>query len=51
MLDFALRRAGFEVLVADTGGLALNILEASPVDAVVQDLILPDGRGSALLSG
>ncbi len=49
MLGFALREAGFQVFLAGSGGEALAALEASPVDAVVLDLGLPDGQGSQVL--
>ena len=49
MLRFSLRRAGFDVTEATTGEEALQILEHHPIGAVVLDLGLPDGLGSAVL--
>lgn len=40
-----LRRAGFEVLEASTGGEALRIVEQVPVDALLLDVDLPDISG------
>ena len=40
-----LRRAGFKVLEAATGGTALQISETTPVDVVVLDVHLPDIHG------
>ena len=49
MLCFSLRMAGFDVTDVATGGEALHILDQGTADAVVLDLILPDGLGGAVL--
>src|SRR5690242_17928859 len=42
-LGICLRRAGHEVMVAQTGAEALDHLRASPIDIVVSDLRMPGG--------
>lgn len=49
MLRFSLRDAGFEVVVAKTGGEALKVLAEPGIKAVILDLGLPDGLGGAVL--
>lgn len=43
---YILRRAGFEVLEATRGQEALTLLEKSPVDLVLLDVVLPDIEGT-----
>jgi DNA-binding response OmpR family regulator len=51
LLEFMLRRAGFEVMVAGDGREASALIESSaPVDVVLLDLMLPYVSGYKLLS-
>jgi len=45
-LAASLRGAGYEVETADTAAGALTAAALAPPDAVILDLVLPDGRGS-----
>jgi two-component system KDP operon response regulator KdpE len=45
-LRTSLRGAGYEVDTAETAEEALTQLAVSPPDAVILDLVLPDGRGT-----
>jgi len=45
-LKTSLRGAGYDVDTAETAEQALALLAANPPDAVVLDLVLPDGRGT-----
>jgi two-component system KDP operon response regulator KdpE len=45
-LKASLRGAGYEVETADTAEGALTAVAISPPDAVILDLVLPDGRGT-----
>jgi two-component system, OmpR family, KDP operon response regulator KdpE len=45
-LKASLRGAGYEVETADTAEGALTAVALSPPDAVILDLVLPDGRGT-----
>jgi len=45
-LRASLRGAGFEVETAETAEAALTALAVNPPDAVILDLVLPDGRGT-----
>ena len=45
-LRTSLRGAGYEVDTAETAEQALTRLAVSPPDAVILDLVLPDGRGT-----
>ena len=47
-LRTSLHGAGYEVETADTAESALAALAANPPDAVVLDLVLPDGSGTAV---
>ena len=49
-LHVVLRRAPFEVLTANSGPDALEILEAGPIDVVVSDERMPGMTGSELLT-
>ena len=51
VLGQVLRRAGFDVSVANDFPLALEILEAeSPVDLLLADIVMPDGVNGIALS-
>ena len=45
-LEITLRREGYEVDTARTAGEALSAAAARPPEAVILDLLLPDGRGT-----
>jgi two-component system KDP operon response regulator KdpE len=45
----ALQAAGYDVLAADGGGEALNLLAANPMDLMVLDLGLPDMDGKEVI--
>ena len=45
-LRAGLRGAGYEVEVAETAQAALTAAAVNPPDAVILDLVLPDGRGT-----
>ena len=49
VVAFDLNNAGFQVITATGGHAALNLLEQTPVDAIVSDLRMPDGDGVELL--
>jgi DNA-binding response OmpR family regulator len=49
MLHTALGAAGFDSMEARTGGEALDILGRDSLDAVILDLVLPDGLGGSVL--
>lgn len=44
-LDFMLRKEGYEVLLADSGDLAIELLERKGADLVLLDLMLPGLSG------
>ena len=50
MIDFALRDAGYRVLLADNGRAAIQIYEdgGSPIDLLVTDVMMPDLTGPVL---
>lgn len=50
VLRLALRSAGFEVIGATNGGQALQEMDRTPVDVVMLDLGLPDGRAGDVLA-
>ncbi len=45
-LRTSLQGAGYEVVTAETAEQALTALAVDPPDAVILDLVLPDGRGT-----
>lgn len=49
MLSAALKREGYDVLVAADAKTALSVLEAGPVDMVVTDIRMPNMTGIELL--
>lgn len=49
MLSRRLRREGFEVLVAQGGREALDLLASNPVDLVLLDLMMPEMSGTSTL--
>jgi DNA-binding response OmpR family regulator len=50
LVQYALERAGFEVVVAHTGQDALDAAQAHALDLVVLDVHLPDLNGFTVLS-
>jgi DNA-binding response OmpR family regulator len=49
MVQFVLRRDGFDVKTADSGHAAIAQLQEESYDAVVLDLLMPCGAGSDVL--
>jgi two-component system response regulator PilR (NtrC family) len=49
MLRIVLRRDGYDVLVADTGRRALEMLQHEPVDLLLSDIRMPDINGVDVL--
>jgi CheY-like chemotaxis protein len=49
ILSLTLRRAGYEVLIADDGQIALEMLASGPVDVLIADLSMPEVDGIELL--
>lgn len=47
-LAIALERAGFEVVTAQSGDSALNIVRSEHIDVMVIDLRIPDTRGDVV---
>lgn len=50
LVQYALQRAGFEVLIVHTGRDALDAVQEQAIDLVVLDVHLPDLNGFAVLS-
>lgn len=44
-LEFLMRRAGFDVQIARTGGEALKALEGEPPDLMLLDVMMPEVDG------
>jgi len=51
LLEEELRQAGHAVSTATRGDQALSVLDATPIDVVISDLVMPGLRGDDLLAG
>lgn len=49
MVSFTLKRAGFEVVVAEDGVKALALLENTSVDVIITDINMPNMDGVTLV--
>ncbi len=49
LLDIVLRREGYEVVLADDGRSAIEVLQARAVDLVISDIKMPDVSGVEVL--
>src|SRR5207237_8858521 len=49
LLAIVLRREGYEVLLADNGRTAIDLLEREPVDLLISDIKMPDLSGVDVL--
>jgi two-component system, NtrC family, response regulator PilR len=49
LLAIVLRREGYEVLLAENGRAAINLLEREPVDLLISDIKMPDLSGVDVL--
>lgn len=49
MVSFTLKRAGYEIVEAEDGKAALNILNSTKVDAIITDLNMPNMNGFELI--
>src|SRR3954471_13151267 len=49
MLQIVLRREGYEVLLAENGRTAIDLLEREPVDILISDIKMPDLSGVDVL--
>jgi len=49
MVAFTLRGAGFDVLEAEDGKLAISVLKTSPADLIITDLNMPNMDGITLI--
>ncbi len=49
LLAIVLRRDGYEVILAENGRAALNVLEQEPVDLLISDIKMPDMSGVEVL--
>jgi len=49
MVSFTLKSAGYEVMEAEDGQAALNVLNGAKVDAVITDLNMPNLNGFGLI--
>ena len=51
MLSIMLRKEGHDVVVADCGKAAVEILRRRPVDLLISDIKMPDMSGVSMCSG
>jgi two-component system chemotaxis response regulator CheY len=49
MVSFTLKNAGFEVIEAEDGKIALDVLGNQPVDLIITDINMPNMDGIALI--
>ena len=49
LLAIVLRREGYEVLLAENGRAAIELLEREPVDLLISDIKMPDLSGVDVL--
>jgi two-component system response regulator PilR (NtrC family) len=49
LLAIVLRRDGYDVILAENGRTALNVLEQEPVDLLISDIKMPDMSGVEVL--
>lgn len=49
LLAIVLRRDGYEVILAENGRTALNVLEQEPIDLLISDIKMPDMSGVEVL--
>lgn len=49
MVVFTLKNAGFEVIEAEDGKAAINVLSNAPIDLVITDLNMPNMNGIELI--
>jgi two-component system response regulator PilR (NtrC family) len=49
LLGIVLRREGYEVVLAENGRVALDVLEQQPVDLLISDIKMPDMSGVDVL--
>ncbi len=49
MVAFTLQRAGYEVLQAENGVLALAVIEKNQIDCLITDVNMPDMNGYELI--
>src|SRR3954447_24563463 len=49
LLSIVLRREGYEVLVAENGQAALQLLDRQPIDLLISDIKMPDMSGVDVL--
>ncbi|HLB43849.1 MAG TPA: response regulator, partial [Candidatus Limnocylindrales bacterium] len=49
LLDIVLQREGYEVLLAESGRTAVDLLEREPIDLLISDIKMPDMSGVEVL--
>src|SRR5262245_43044757 len=49
LLAIVLRREGYEVLLAENGGAAVDLLQREPIDLLISDIKMPDMSGVDVL--